>query len=172
MVGDAGHYRMRARHGLAPTFVCARRETQRHRDDRRRTRHVPRPSLRANAVLVRATHAEPAAVDPDTAGLRVAHGVCAAENGDGVGATHWVALGHSCQRARSRLGQTNREAVPRDGGRRGASPDEGEAWPRPYGGEHFEHDFVRNLTPNRPEMRSSAQTPCPTPTEPRDLWSL
>ena len=30
-----------------------------------------------------------------------------------VGATHWVALGHSCQRARSRLGQTNREAVPR-----------------------------------------------------------
>ena len=45
-------------------------------------------------------------------------------NGDGV-----VALGHSCQRARSRLGQTNREAVPRDGGRRGASPDEGEAWP-------------------------------------------
>ena len=100
MVGDAGHHRMRARHGLAPTFVCARRETQRHRDDRRRTRHVPRPSLRANAVLVRATraspatkhadtagcrrsaseipsvgapHAEPAAVDPDTAGLRVAH---------------------------------------------------------------------------------------------------
>ena len=27
-----------------------------------------------------------------------------------VGATHWVALGHSCQRARSWLGQTNREA--------------------------------------------------------------
>ena len=49
-----------------------------------------------------------------------------------VGATHWVALGHSCQRARSRLGQTNREAVPRDGGRRGVRADEGEAVPRPY----------------------------------------
>ena len=48
-----------------------------------------------------------------------------------VGATHWVALGHSCQQARSRPGQTNREAVPRGGGRRGASPDEGEAVPRP-----------------------------------------
>ena len=72
MVGDAGHHRMRARHGLAPTFVCARRETQRHRDDRRRTRHVPRPSLRANAVLVRATRRRPPPliptppVDPDT----------------------------------------------------------------------------------------------------------
>ena len=35
-------------------------------------------------------------------------------NGDGVGATHWVALGHSCQRARSWLGQTIREAPPRE----------------------------------------------------------
>ena len=49
-----------------------------------------------------------------------------------VGATHWVALGHSCQRARSWPGQTIREAVPRNGGRRGASPDKGEAVPRPY----------------------------------------
>ena len=44
-----------------------------------------------------------------------------------------VALGHSCQRARSWPGQTIREAVPRGGGRRGAWPDEGEAVPRPYG---------------------------------------
>ena len=35
-----------------------------------------------------------------------------------VGATHWVALGHSRQHARSWLGQTNREAWPRGGGRR------------------------------------------------------
>ena len=45
-----------------------------------------------------------------------------------VGATHWVALGHSCQRARSWLGQTNREACLDDGWRSGASPDKGEAW--------------------------------------------
>ena len=48
-----------------------------------------------------------------------------------VGATHRVALGHSCQHARSWPGQTNREAVPRGGGRRGASPVKGEAVPRP-----------------------------------------
>ena len=34
-----------------------------------------------------------------------------------VGATHRVALDHSCQHARSWLRQTNREAVPRGGGR-------------------------------------------------------
>ena len=33
-----------------------------------------------------------------------------------VGATHRVALGHSCQHARSRPGQTNREAMPRPHG--------------------------------------------------------
>ena len=49
-------------------------------------------------------------------------------NGDGVGATHWVALGHPCQRARSWLGQSNREAVPRGGGRSG----HGRGVPRPY----------------------------------------
>ena len=72
MVGDAAHHRMRARHGLAPTFVCARRETQQHRDDRRRTRHVPRPSLRANAVLVRARRASPLHLSQSRVGARQA----------------------------------------------------------------------------------------------------
>ena len=44
-----------------------------------------------------------------------------------VGATHWVALGRSCRRARSCSEQTNREAGLGNCGRRGASPDEGEA---------------------------------------------
>ena len=48
-----------------------------------------------------------------------------------VGATHWVALGHSCRRARSCSEQTNREAGLGNCGRRGAPPDEGEAVPRP-----------------------------------------
>ena len=49
-----------------------------------------------------------------------------------VGATHWVAPGHSRQRACSWLGQTIREACLGSGGRRGASRDKGEAVPRPY----------------------------------------
>ena len=49
-----------------------------------------------------------------------------------VGATHWVALGRSCRRARSCPEQTNREAGLGNCGRRGAPPDEGEAVPRPY----------------------------------------
>ena len=51
-----------------------------------------------------------------------------------VGATHWVALGRSCRRARSCSEQTNREAGLGNCGRRGAPPDKGEAVPRPYEG--------------------------------------
>ena len=52
-----------------------------------------------------------------------------------VGATHWVAPGRSCRRARSCSEQTNREARLGNCGRRranGRPPDEGEAVPRPY----------------------------------------
>ena len=49
-----------------------------------------------------------------------------------VGATHWVALGRSCRRARSSSEQTNREAGLGNCGRRGAPPGEGEAVPLPY----------------------------------------
>ena len=49
-----------------------------------------------------------------------------------VGATHWVALGHSCRHARSGWDKQIARQGLRDGGRRGASPDEGEAVPRPY----------------------------------------
>ena len=113
MVGDA-HHRLRARHGLAPT---ARRETQRHRDDRGQ-------SLRANWFDACVA---PTSV-PIAQGLRMraaSRHRRFAGHAWRVGATHWVALGHSCQRARSRLGQTNREAVPRDGGRRGAEARHG-----------------------------------------------
>ena len=63
-----------------------------------------------------------------------------------VGATHWVALGHSCQRARSWLGQTIREAVPREWwAPRGG--DKGEAVPRPHGSGQKLHVSQRRGDP-------------------------
>ena len=64
-----------------------------------------------------------------------------------VGATHRVALGHSCQRARSWPGQSNREAWPRGGGRRGIRARQCLA---PTGKVQGPADRLRRVTPRSP----------------------
>ena len=168
MVGGAGHLRMRARQCLAPTLCpnvgathwvalgrsCRRAGSCSEQTNREaasgggrrkappdRARQCLAPTLCPN---VGATHwvalgrscrrarscseqtnreaglgnCGRRGAPPDRARQCLAPTLC-----PNVGATHWVALGRSCRRARSCSEQTNREAMPRDGGRRGAPPD-------------------------------------------------
>ena len=103
-MGGAGRRRMRARQCLAPTLSFLALQGLRMRSP---PSTIPAPAVSGEACL--------------------APTLC-----PNVGATHWVALGRSCRRARSCSEQTNREAGLGNCGRRGAPPDEGEAVPRPY----------------------------------------
>ena len=119
MVGAAGRRRIRARRASPP------RSGQKPHVSQRRGDPLGRPrSFMPTRVFMAGTN--------KSRGVPRPHGPAKSPMCPNVGATHWVAPGHSCQRACSWLGQTNREACLDDGGCRGASPDEGEAVPRPY----------------------------------------
>ena len=126
IVGDAGRRRMRARQCLAPTLCPNAGGT-----------HWVALGRSCRGKLVRARNKQIARraleIVGGGGGRRMRARQCLAPTlCPNVGATHWVALGRSCRRARSCPEQTNREAGLGNCGRRGAPPDEGEAVPRPY----------------------------------------
>ena len=119
MVGAAGRRRIRARPNVPRprSFMPTRpaKQIARHAVCQRRGDPLGRPrSFMPTRSFMAGTNKSRGAMGAGRRRIRARH---ASPPGSGqspmcanVGATHWVALGHSCQRARSWPGQTNREA--------------------------------------------------------------
>ena len=126
MEGDAGRRRMRARQCLAPTRSGQKPHVSQRRGD---PLGRPRPFMPTRSFMTGTNKSRGVprrwlaqrGVAGLGRGMPRPHGPAKSPMCPNVGATHWVALGHSCQRACSWLGQTNREAclgVVGDAGRR------------------------------------------------------